>query len=576
MDKRTKIMAGLFGVVITYVMISRIVYPLIEPVLGIEQRIADKRKDYEELSRKENEVNQAVEQYRDWVNRNGTMDVSRVEREVVARLNALIAKHKLDVNSITPGRPSTDRKTKLSTWKVTVSATGTLQAAIEFLKDVSEMPYVMRVGNAAIYPASRSKKQIGPSLMTMRFPLELRVIPKQRLVKKLKEDELVQPDVFVRHADRDYSRIWSRKPFTEPIPLRVDAGRTVKVVEGQKASLRGTASGGDRRYTCTWTPSDRLSDPNSCTPTLDTTIPTKPPQIYTLLVRDGSGESATDTVRVTITERRRPKRVKLTEKTTKPKPRLKPKPVDPQWKDGRYIQVRMALRQSAGGNRTDELMVYNNKKKKSLYYAVGDDFDGGKLVYVHPHGGIVRRKGDFFLYPLGEWVDREFLASAKEADAYPDLRYVADQVRAVMEASEAKEEEAAIDPKDLKSLPNAKPEKGADKPVKGDTSSSLKNPHTVKPASGLPRKGQSNPHQAKVTTPRTTISTAQALKNKLEAARNLKKRKRGNMPTRGSIQGTKRRRGGLVAKPAIRQPGHPGTPNPVKKKGEKSGANQDE
>jgi len=440
MDRRTKILAGLIGAVLAYGLISSVVYPRwIEPKLQIDQRIADRQKEYDKLKALQDEVREAKKEYREYVLRVGSFDIGKVATAIRAQLNELIEKHKLQGANVSPSRPTEDRKTGLKKMSITVTAVGTLKSAVEFLKDVSELPQLLRVGNAAIYPASRSRKERSRDRMNMRVPIEVRVLPKQKIVGPIDEDELVQPESFVRHADQDYSLIWSMKPFTEPIPLRANAGRDVNRKQAQSARLNGTATGGDGEYDFKWDPEDGLSDATIANPTVDTS--TAFTRIYTITVEDSSGETSTDPVAVTIRE------------TTRGKPaEPEPEPVQTtsveRWKDRKYMQLCMTLLHTMEAGRVSELMISNNRKKQTDYYTAGDQFDGGELVFVHPRGGVVRRNDEYFLYPIGTWLDQDIKLNAAAAVDYPDLKKAAEWHRESVKAMSEAQQDVAATPVD--------------------------------------------------------------------------------------------------------------------------------
>lgn len=419
MNRRTKILTALFAVVIGYVAVSRAVYPAwIKPFFSLDARIAERGKELARLEALADEVEKARWEYRGCVERIGTFDVGRVEMDVRDRLNGLIEKYKLQSASVAPSRPVEDRKTGLTATVITVSAVGTLESAVNFLKEVSELPELVRVGNPTMYPTSSGRKGADKDLVNVRVPVEVLVLPQQTVVGRIDLTELKKPETFVRHAERDYSPIWKGTPFTEFVPLaplRVDVQRTITVETGQPAGLQATPSGGDGNYTIAWSPADGLVDPMSPHPTLDTS--TARTQTYTVTVADGAeSKPATASVAVTIRE---------------PKP-VEPPPDQPavvlqivdtgpqRWPDARFMQIVMTLLRSVGPDRTNELMVYNTRTKETTYYRSGADFDGGTLVFVHQTGGLVHRKGQYFVYPLGGTLEDHLEASA--AGGYPELK----------------------------------------------------------------------------------------------------------------------------------------------------------
>lgn len=461
MSRSTTTLIALFGALILYGVISAVVYPeWIQPLLTIDQRIAKRQKEYDALKALGERVDRASKEYVTMLSRVGSFDVGKIETAVRARLNELIESHQLESANVSPSRPKTDRKTGLTTLQITVTAMGKLRSVTEFLKAMAELPQLARVGNVAIYPARRSRKSQERDRMNMRMPIEILVLPQQKVVGKFKEDERNQLERFVRHEDRDYSLIWENKPFTERIPLRVNAGRDVKVKQGRQARLSAKPIGGEAPYTFSWDPPEGLSNPDIANPTIDTSNPFS--SVVTLTVVDVNGDTATDTVMVAVQESTRKLR-------DIPKPPDDKKGIVNRWPNRKYMQLRMTLLHDAGTKRVRELMIYNNRTKKSEYYAVGDEFDGGELVFVHPRGGIVRRRDGYSLYPIGTWLDQEIDTGGPNAGDCPELKEAADRLREAAGAkSEAGRETATATPtgKPAKTsdsiLSAAKSEEGSD------------------------------------------------------------------------------------------------------------------
>ncbi len=440
MDRRTKILAIGFGAVIAYLLVAKVVYPnWIHPLLTIDQRVAERRADLEKLEKIQKAVDDARLEYRDYVARIGSFDPGSVETAVRDRLNALIEKYKLETQSVAPSRPTEDRKTGLTTSVITVTAVGSLEAAISFLKDVSELPELVRVGNPAIYPAGGSgKKGTEKDQVNLRLPIEVLVLPKNKVAGSIDPATLPKSESFVRHAGQNYSEIWNRKPFTEYVewpPLRVDTQKMVNVEVGQPAFLQATPSGGDGNYTIAWTPTDGVTEPTMARSGVDTSAVRT--QTYTVTVTDTVKEHqpVTATVAVSIRE---PKPVPIKSSDPTPPPPPPPPPVvqrDPEFKSK---QVVMTLLRNAGTSRTNELMVFNSGNKETTYHKVTEDFDGGKLVFVHQTGGIVHRKGQYFVYPLGTGFAE--CMEYQQAENYPELKAAATRAVALETArAEAQE-----------------------------------------------------------------------------------------------------------------------------------------
>ena len=436
MDRRTKILAIAFGAVTAYLALAKVVYPnWLQPLLSLDERVAERREVLDRLESLDHQVMQARPEYRDYVARIGSFDAQSVVTDVRDRLNGLIQKHALQNAGVSPGTPRSNRKTGVETIVITVTAVGLLESAIGFLRDVAELPHLMRVGNVALYPSKSSRssdRNRRQELTHLRVPIELLVLPQHKVVGRIRLEGLSQPKSWVRHEGRDYSVIWSGTPFTQyipPKPMKVNVGRDVTVKVGRSAKLRASVKGGDKQYTYEWSPQEGLKKIKGPNVEVDTSIAFT--RSYTLTVTDGMGMSASDAVQVTVTERRK--------KTTTTKPEKKTvKPRDPRWKDRRQMQVVMALGWTGPNEQINELMVYHKRSKETSYYAVGDEFDGGELVFVHQTGGLVHRTdGQYAIYPIGDTLDRD--VSIEGADAFPELREAVERHRRMLKdaASEA-------------------------------------------------------------------------------------------------------------------------------------------
>jgi len=423
MDRRTKILGGLFGLAVLYALLSGVVYPRwIKEWINLDDRIAERQAVLDKLQALEDQVNEARYEYRELVGRAGLFDIVPASTDVHERLNQLIERHKLKDAKVTPNRPAEDRKTGLASKVISVSASGDLQACIEFLRDVSELPHLLRTGNVTMSPASSSsRRDVAQDVLNLRVPVEVWVLPQQRIVGLIRQEDLVQPDMYVRHQGREYFRIWDGQPFTEFVPLTAQTTPTVNVQTDTPVTLDVSATGGRGSYTYQWAPPTGLSDPTAQRPKVDTS--TAGSKRYTVTVTDASGRTAMANVMVSVRE---PPAVAQADPT--PQPQTQPVDPGPQpWRDGHFKELRMALLQRIGDRRLDEFMLYDSQKRTNEYYKVGDEFDGGELIFVHQTGGVARRKDEYFVYPLGMTVAQSMPAA--DASEYPELQRAAEYYR---------------------------------------------------------------------------------------------------------------------------------------------------
>jgi hypothetical protein len=428
MNKRTKILTSVFGAAILYVVAANAIYPgWIEPLVTLDRRLAVKDAELEELQLVEERIDTYRREYRDLVARIGSFDIDRVATEVRDRINQLIERHNLRADSVSPSRSRRDRRTEIESMTINVRALGTLESCVGFLRDLAELPQFIQIGNISVFPTSSGREVRGPTMMNLRVPIELRVLPQHKMVGRIDTGELSQPERIVRHLDRDYSPIWDGTPFDDwvpPVPLRVAAGSDRSIRPGERLVLNGSASGGDGEYTFQWSPSDGVSDPTSAS--TDLLLNEAGNYVYTLTVTDGKGETTSGSVRINVAE---PVAAKRPDNTRPPPP---PPPPDSRWKERAQMQLVMTLGRSTPDGSIDELMVHNRRTRSNSYHAVGEEFDGGILVAVHQTGGLVRRKDDprvpkgeqgYFVYPIGMQLDQDI--AVEQAEDFPSLQRAA-------------------------------------------------------------------------------------------------------------------------------------------------------
>lgn len=434
MDRRTKILAGVLGAAVLYGIVSSVVYPrMIRPWLTLDEEIAKRGETLATLQALEERVQAAKYEYREYMVRAGTQNINHALTDVRDRINKLIEEHVLIEAKVTPSRPAKDRKTNLESAVVTISASGSLQSAVQFLRELAELPHLVRLGAVALTPAaSSSRRGMAQDMLNVRVPVEVWTLPDQRIIGRIPPEELKRTEeLFVRHLGRDYAKIWSGQPFTDYVPLTASTVPTISVQKGQNRVLEVNATGGRGDYTYQWSPAEGLSTPTSPSTKVDTSeAGTKR---YDVTVTDASGKKATANVILTINDPPEPPNPEPTVARSEPKKiDTGPKP----WADGQYKELRMALLRTQGSERIDEFMVYDTRNKSNAYYKVGDEFDGGQLVYVHQTGGVARRKDEYYVYPLGLTVQQAIQADA--AQDYPELQKAAEFHRnAMAEATRA-------------------------------------------------------------------------------------------------------------------------------------------
>jgi hypothetical protein len=88
-----------------------------------------------------------------------------------------------------------------------------------------------------------------------------------------------------------------------------------------------------------------------------------------------------------------------------------------------------------GSDDIRELVTEHNKTKERGYYRAGEEFDGGKIVLVHPMGAVVHKNDKEYVYLLGELLSAsQELVSA----AFPEITSALLKQRASADARASK------------------------------------------------------------------------------------------------------------------------------------------
>ena len=227
MDKRTRILAGVFGAILAVVVFSRAIWPQwIAPLLDTETRLAELRKERDDLLAFDKRFQDAVMSYKGLAGRVGSMKTGDVRDDLHQRLGALLQKHRLAQGRISARSASTDRKNGWKMIAFNVSGEGTLLSALTFLRDLYELPHLLRVIDPRLTPQRVSRGQKKTDKVALSVTLQVLVLPSPAVLpRRLSSADLQQPDRYVRHRGVDLQYVSARQPFmeyTKPAPPRTD------------------------------------------------------------------------------------------------------------------------------------------------------------------------------------------------------------------------------------------------------------------------------------------------------------------------------------------------------------------
>jgi hypothetical protein len=131
------------------------------------------------------------------------------------------------------------------------------------------------------------------------------------------------------------------------------------------------------------------------------------------------------------------------------------------------------------------------------YVKLGEEFDGGTLVYLNARGGVVVRNDEYFVYPIGQTLDRSL--SVDGASDHPRLQAGALRHQQALQAAEeahrlAEEQAQAEKAAQEKAAKEAKESTGASATGEAGTKGELVGP--MQPASAEPTLKASDPAEA--------------------------------------------------------------------------------
>jgi len=157
--------------------------------------------------------------YRQYIERTGYTNADEFKNAFYNKLTELATKASFQNLRMQPSPPTehkpagSRRKTDIKEVRFTISASGTLEAIADFLRDFYELPYVAQITSLKLdAPSGRSRRS--DALAQLRATIEA-LVPPDHAVGKV-NPALVEPVAFkIKHSERDFALVWERDPFKE-------------------------------------------------------------------------------------------------------------------------------------------------------------------------------------------------------------------------------------------------------------------------------------------------------------------------------------------------------------------------
>ncbi|NOT02881.1 MAG: hypothetical protein HOP29_19955, partial [Phycisphaerales bacterium] len=239
MSGRERRMAVVLGVVAGGIAVWKVGLPVVhEQLFAVEVDNKKLRGQIEELNAKLQGVSDPRTRYATYVARTGGVDAEKVKLDLHAKLNELASASGLQSPRLTPSpiadyRPAgSRRRSGIKQVEFSVTADGTLESVVEFLRAFYELPYIAQVGTLKLEPPSGRNKREG--FVHFRATIEA-LVPPVHAVGEVNPEHITQPASDVKHRDLRYAAIWERDPFTEyveppppPTPMIEEAREVVE------------------------------------------------------------------------------------------------------------------------------------------------------------------------------------------------------------------------------------------------------------------------------------------------------------------------------------------------------------
>ncbi len=220
MDKRTRILALAFSALIGLWFGSKTVYSWwIKPLFTIQEDIKALEVKAEDAADFHNGYNRAQWEYETLVSRVGAMQVGALKGDLHRRLEELAHKHQLGELKIAPKLPQKFGKTECTQLGFTISGQQKLADVLGFLRDVYELPHIIKVLDPRFQPIIPPRDKKPEDLVKISLEVQALLLPprpRPKLDYVVDKKELAdQPASFVRHGEVDVLALAKRKPFLE-------------------------------------------------------------------------------------------------------------------------------------------------------------------------------------------------------------------------------------------------------------------------------------------------------------------------------------------------------------------------
>ncbi|NOX58288.1 MAG: hypothetical protein GXP29_05440 [Planctomycetes bacterium] len=213
MNKREKtlliVFASVAGVGLAYSFVNPV---FIQPLIKSDEQIRVAMFELEEIHTEHEDLELDLKKkYDTYVLRNKTVEPDEVRDDLYDCISSLVQKSRLKKPRISPREPKIDKRTKIVTIGISMSATGTFRDCVSFVRAFYRIPYVARFNSLKFTPTSARQKK-GHDEVKLEGEIEVMVLPEDDLFDLPKGKQPKEKNKY--DDDMSLTKLKRWKPFT--------------------------------------------------------------------------------------------------------------------------------------------------------------------------------------------------------------------------------------------------------------------------------------------------------------------------------------------------------------------------
>lgn len=154
---------------------------LLDPLLNSDKMVADAQGDLDAIQTEYDDYEATLrKKYDTFVIRTKSARPDEVRDDLYDCISNLVLKSKLKKAKITPKVPDIDKRSKVATIRISITAEGRFRQCVDFIQRFYKIPYIARFNSIKLNPTSARQKQ-GHDEVKFDGEIEVLVLPEEKL-----------------------------------------------------------------------------------------------------------------------------------------------------------------------------------------------------------------------------------------------------------------------------------------------------------------------------------------------------------------------------------------------------------